>query len=281
MNLSYLKRPLAAILGSTFLPLTSYAWNATGHMIVADIAYQNLTSAARAKVDNLVGQLNQEYPDMKLYANIAYWPDSIRSQRIETFTHWHYIDNAFTNDGSELKNLVDTDNAVWAVNTIQQVVENNSANVFDRARFLSFLTHIVGDLHQPLHTASLISATHQNGDKGGNSYFIRYNNDKINLHKLWDSGVGAFNDTTVEKAASLANRISATYPKAYFGDRVKVVKPDEWAKEGMEVAKQSAYNTPENQYPRDEYFSNGKKVAEQQVALAGYRLAELLNQLLT
>ena len=193
--LKLLLQSLSFILIPIFLfwtPLLAYAWNPLGHMVVANIAYQNLEPQVQKKVDRLVTHFSVEYPNMASFLQMAYWPDTLHAQKIETFTHWHYIDVAFSNDGSELKNLVDTDNIVWAINNIKPVIKYKYTNAFERARFLAFLIHIVGDIHQPLHTVSYISAAYPNGDQGGNLYFIRYQNERIKLHRFWDSGLGVF-----------------------------------------------------------------------------------------
>ena len=102
------------------------------------------------------------------------WPDTLRGQKIELYTRWHYTNLAFSADGTPLKNTVDTDNAVWAINHLLPIIGNTKANRFERARSLAFLVHIVGDLHQPLHSITRISAAHPEGDHGGNLYFIKY-----------------------------------------------------------------------------------------------------------
>lgn len=263
------------------LPLTAFAWNSFGHMVVANIAYQHLNPAVREKVDNLVTYFHQEYPNMHSFMQIAYWPDRLHSQKIETFTHWHYINYAFSNDGTPLKNLIDTDNAIWAFNTITVVVKNIKANPYERARFLAFLIHIVGDLHQPLHTTSRVSAVHSNGDNGGNLYYVLYNNTRIKLHKLWDSSLGVFEgDDSPERVNTVTNIITSLYPENYFGNKINDFNPENWAKEGMNNAELYVYNTPENQIVSPTYIEMGKQVAEQEIALAGYRLAQLLNQML-
>jgi hypothetical protein len=255
-----------------------------GHMVIANIAYEQLKPDVREKVDSLVGNLNKEYPEMSTFLHLAYWPDAIRSQRIETFTHWHYIDIPYSIDGTAVKNdVIDTDNAVWAVKRIQVIVKNQHANPFDRARFLSFLTHIVGDLHQPLHTVTLFSAAHPSGDRGGNLFHIMYNNTSVNTHSLWDGGVGRFegkNGRATDHAKELAVELMQLYPASSFGDKASDLNPDNWAQEGFENAKKYVYSTPENQTPTTAYLSTGKQVAERQAVLAGYRLANLLNTLL-
>ncbi len=263
-----------------FCPFVAYAWNAFGHMVVASIAYQRLTPDVREKIDYLVTFLRQEYPSMNSFLEISYWPDAIRMQKIEAYTHWHYIDNGFSNDGTPVNLVLDTDNAVWAINTIEPVVKNSRANPYERVRFLSLLTHIVGDLHQPLHTVTYVSANTPKGDMGGNLYFIRYHDEKINLHRLWDGGVGLLEKNPVpEEVNAAANLIISHYPENFFGKRVNDLKPEDWVREGMDLAKTSVYNTPENQTPSPDYIEANQKLAEQQMALAGYRLAKILNQL--
>ncbi len=273
----------SSLLFCFFIIFSNYAnaWNATGHMVVARIAYQNLKPEVRAKVDNLVASLKQEYPDMLTVMNMAYWPDAIRSQHIETFTHWHYINLPYNPDGTPIPvTAIDTDNGVWAVKSVQAVVKNNKANPYDRARFLSFLIHIVGDLHQPLHTAALFSAKHTDGDRGGNQYNVIVRGQSVNLHSLWDSGIGEFVNTreqSTDVAVKISEDIMQRYPAYIFGARATDLNPDDWAKEGFEAAKQFVYNTPEDQAASATYLENGKQLAEQEVALAGYRLANILN----
>lgn len=50
-----------------------------------------------------------------------------------------------------------------------------------------FLVHLVGDIHQPLHTVSLWDNQFPKGDQGGNLFAISFQNIS-NLHALWDSG---------------------------------------------------------------------------------------------
>eukprot|EP00339_Tiarina_fusa_P020411 CAMPEP_0117023664 /NCGR_PEP_ID=MMETSP0472-20121206/17642_1 /TAXON_ID=693140 ORGANISM="Tiarina fusus, Strain LIS" /NCGR_SAMPLE_ID=MMETSP0472 /ASSEMBLY_ACC=CAM_ASM_000603 /LENGTH=193 /DNA_ID=CAMNT_0004729855 /DNA_START=348 /DNA_END=926 /DNA_ORIENTATION=- len=45
---------------------------------------------------------------------------------------------------------------------------------------LSFLTHFLGDSHQPLHVAYAI-------DEGGNDFTVEYDGSCTNLHSVWDS----------------------------------------------------------------------------------------------
>ncbi|MHB1947281.1 MAG: S1/P1 nuclease [Gammaproteobacteria bacterium] len=274
---------IVIFLVSILFPYQVNAWNAVGHMVIAHIAYERLTPQVRAKVDNIVATFSKEYPDMTQFDQIAIWADNLRGQRIETFSHWHYIDVAFTDDGTPLKNMVDTDNIVWAINHIEPIVKNEKANPFEKARFLAFLVHCVGDAHQPLHTVTRISKKHPSGDRGGNLFLIQHTAGlkAQNLHSLWDEGLGVFEGgQSPSNIASIAHMITSTYPEKFFGTQVNDEETSHWATEGLEVATKFVYKITENVAPDNAYLEAGKQIAEQRAALAGYRLAIVLNQLL-
>src|ERR1700758_3364100 len=51
-------------------------------------------------------------------------------------------------------------------------------------RSMVWLMHMVGDIHQPLHCLTRVSATHPDGDRGGN--LVLLNGPAKNLHFFWD-----------------------------------------------------------------------------------------------
>ncbi len=268
----------------TLLSITSYSWNAVGHMVVSEIAYQRLTPIVKAKVDKMVLNFSKEYPELGSFNLMSIWPDVVRGQKVEIFTHWHYTDHAFSDDNSPLPNLIDSDNSVWAMGQIESILKYPDGNAFEQARFLAFLVHITGDIHQPLHNVARVTVANPNGDKGGNLFLVQALNDPsrlIPLHKLWDEGLGLFDveasDVNVRKMATL---IVNEYPEAYFSRELEVLLPEQWSLEGVETAKKYVYNTPENELPSEKYLVEGREIAKQKVALAGYRLAAELNLLL-
>lgn len=280
-----IKSMLIFLLGMlSVFTINSYAWNALGHMVVAQIAYEQLNPEVRKKVDKMVTDLGKEYPYITSFYQLGPWPDLLKIQKIDIYSHWHYTDLAFSMDGTALKNLDNTDNIVWAINQMEPIVANNKANVYERAKFLAFLVHVIADIHQPLHTVSLISAKTPDGDKGGNLYFIKFpvsHPKTINLHKLWDQGIDVFiGETTFDKVTSLSRQITALYPEKYFDSKVTDLTPEHWADEGLQTSIATVYRTPENQIPSDNYLESGRLMAQQKAALAGYRLAKVLNQLL-
>lgn len=62
-----------------------------------------------------------------------------------------------------------------------------------------YLLHLVGDVHQPLHSVLMYNAKHKTGDQGGNLVNIittaASNSTKTNLHAYMDS-MGALQSLT-------------------------------------------------------------------------------------
>src|SRR5262249_18363782 len=52
---------------------------------------------------------------------------------------------------------------------------------------LSWLLHLVGDVHQPLHSTTRVSTTKPDGDDGGNGVKLTW---PANLHTFWDDVLG-------------------------------------------------------------------------------------------
>ena len=74
----------------------------------------------------------------------------------------------------------------------------NLDSQYEKSTALRFLTHVVGDVHQPLHSAELYSEEFPKGDMGGNLFKINYIPDKnINgLHKFFDSGAAMLHESS-------------------------------------------------------------------------------------
>ncbi len=140
----------------------------------------------------------------------------------------------------------------------------------------------MGDIHQPLHAINRYSAYHPRGDQGGNSYLIR---SKVadNLHAYWDRGLGKFTPlqrrqvTTGVRIWQYAEEIEERYPVGQTPDRL----PIEWANESRAIAESYVYQIPEGASPTKDYHDKGIIIMEERLALAGYRLAAMLNSIYT
>lgn len=272
-----IRRALSFFLGLGFASVV-LAWNAPGHCVVALIAYDQLTPQAKQKLDALVQAIPSLPGQTNTICTAANWPDMIRGQNINAFTNWHFIDQRLTLSGkAKRKYHIPQENIVWAIGQAEQVLVSPSAQDFEKAWFLRFFLHFVGDIHQPLHTVSLFNAQFPRGDKGGNLYWI---NSPIadNLHALWDQGVGLVPDNMHRDAVrALAKSLQQRYPKSYFDNQMDIQNPWIWAEEGMRIAKADVYQIPYQGTPSQAYINQGQQIAAEQLTLAGYRLGYLLN----
>ena len=116
------------------------------------------------------------------------------------------------------------------------------------------------------------------GDRGGNLVLVA---GASNLHAYWDALLG--NTPTPEFIAHLAQSLMKTEKR----EKRSNTNEREWVDDGFQVAKQSVYSfgddsgTKQNPVALSEaYEAAAKKVGRARGALAGYRLAALLNEAL-
>ena len=103
---------------------------------------------------------------------------------------WHYINWPFKPDGEPANVEVKPPEPV---NILTELAENtriarNGTDPAKRAIALAWLFHLIGDIHQPLHTITLFTQEYPNGDRGGNRVCVRVITDRpaLPLHRLWD-----------------------------------------------------------------------------------------------
>ncbi|CEK10612.1 S1/P1 nuclease [Legionella hackeliae] len=267
---------LAVVLGLSLIG-NSYSWNSLGHRLVAQIAYHHLNPHTRQILNQYNHALDKAYRPQSL-VNSAVWLDSLRYQNELWLGPKHYIDIPFSFDGTE---LIEPDhiNAVTAINSAKRLMQNSAINDFEKGFTLRILLHVVGDIHQPLHAANQFSAKHPKGDLGGNLFPLKNNSVATNLHAYWDKGGGWLNTRKHYSAAQLSKK--ARIIEKHWPCRLREMNldPQVWAQESHELAVQKAYQIQYGQQPTKLYQQLVKAAAEQRIAIAGCRLAALLNQI--
>ena len=153
------------------------------------------------------------------------------------------------------------------------------------------MIHIIGDIHQPLHTSALFSAEFPKGDLGGNLFEIIYLKKKSykELHEFWDAIVDQFSSIQVplteasyQKLQGYAQNLTAEYPRSSLVSELNKKTVDEWVNEGGEKARTSAYwnqKIKSGDTLSDQYVTQGQNMARKQLALGGYRLADWLMEI--
>lgn len=241
-------------------------------------------------------------------ADASTWADD--SRNIEKNALWHYVDIPRAETNAEFARYcapvgpaVDSKPRPGCVASATEyelgILKNPSAPEADRATALRYVVHFIGDLHQPLHTTD-------NSDHGGNCTQIQFYDlsHPTNLHAIWDYNLiehdlAARHVTVVEDATQLDRRFADNWPE--WGQSPVAIRA--WVWEGHAIANDVVYGklTPsipieapspaadcpaETQKVRDLHISIGDAYADQvmptverQIAKAGYRLADVLNNI--
>jgi hypothetical protein len=111
-----------------------------------------------------------------------------------------------------------------------------------KAIALAWLFHLVGDIHQPLHTAQLFTVEYPQGDRGGNEICVRVPQagQPMDLHRFWDGVI-----TSSSNLTRLRNEATVLRNRQEFqrGQLTELANSDfeSWAKESFEIATKIAY----------------------------------------
>jgi hypothetical protein len=286
-------------------PLLAYGWGFNGHMIVAQIAYDNLTPMAKIDVDALSGvmwnhlttkeqaQLSKD-PKISTFVKLAELGDIWRLEHLGTIfvTHkavipanmlqyadiptrsMHFIDMVYPRTSTCKPN--ETYTSIWAIDKLTTALQTDP-NPSSRAIEMTLLEHWIGDLHQPLHNISKVDSNCVD-DRGGNSFCVHYNLLHVctlNLHHVWDLGVMWIKPTSEILVTS--KLLEQQYPQSTFGIKLQDTNTQDWALEMYSYA-DFIYSAVPGKPLTTTYLQTGQNIAKYQLALAGYRLAQTLNK---
>ena len=121
------------------------------------------------------------------------WPDEIR-RTDSPYDHpnWHFIDYPLRPPAFAFEpGPKPTDDVLFGIAESEKTLSDTKAAPAARAAALSWLIHLIGDEHQPLHCASLFSDAYPKGDKGGNDFYVKPAQSAVRLHGIWDGLLGS------------------------------------------------------------------------------------------
>lgn len=274
---------LGVVLAVSLLAPRAWAWGPTGHMVVAQIAYQELSPSARTEADRLIAVLGRSDPRLAHFVPASVWMDEVRYSGMRALDLWHYVNLPINAEGLSSVAPAVTPNVVWAIDQAAATLANPQATDFEKAFMLRVLLHTVGDVHQPLHTVGRFTAALPNSDRGGNDFLLEVEG-APNLHALWDGLVGLYPrvDPKGEWSADIA-RMAQEVSSAVPPPPPRRVEWHEgaaaaWAREGFELAQQVVYEgIEEGGRPSEEYRQRAQGVIAERLLLAGLRLAAILD----
>lgn len=248
-KLAILAAALTGMLAATAQP--ALAWGELGHRTVGEIAYANVKPEVRAQIDELLkGEAALGTPLCKAgnLSDAAVYPDCLHAYmwRFAYTFPFHYQDIDVDKPFDIKEGCANSICVTQQIERTRRELADRSLPAATRMAALIFLTHFVGDLHQPLHAAE-----HEH-DAGGNgvivsnvpapSYTEAGNPPRLidnsakpaNLHSVWDTVV-------VERAEALGHMPPV---RAYSdNDKAKIAGGEvaDWAQESWSIAHDLVY----------------------------------------
>jgi hypothetical protein len=259
---------------------TVHTWSPQGHRLVALVATNHLTPAARQSVATLLGP--------ERLGDVAVWADEYQTGNNQT-SFWHYVNvppdaTSYDRDRDcpvQPGVTIGSRNDRWRDCVVDRILYNQerladrALDRADRAIALKFLVHLIGDLHQPLHALGVA--------RGGNGIPVSvfgstncsYDDGTphpCNLHSVWDTSLIAHRRLNDRQYVAALERLieERRWPPS------DVRSPAEWAMESHALAKRGLL--PERGTVDEAYYRAHIAEVDERLALGGLRLAAWLNR---
>ncbi len=284
MAISFPHRVALAVLLCLGVMPTAAAWSELGHRMVGELAQRHLDPTARAEVAVLLA--GEADPTL---GGVAYWADTLRTEDPERFkltSRWHYINAKGCGCAFDLgRDCPDGDCVVVALERQRAILADRTQPLEARRDALKFITHLVGDAHQPMHAGSRT-------DSGGNRFQVSLRTPMqpeayarkdyvdgvmgTNLHSIWDYYILGSLGLDLRAYSDRLDRLPwPPYPAPSGYD----LKPLAWSGESCRLIEARGMY-PEQHTMDHAYLDAMRPLAEQRIRQAAWRLAKLVNQTL-
>lgn len=251
-------RLIFAVFSMCLLPSAASAWGPKAHKIIAMVAWDQLRADSRQRVEELLGKSKGPIDPL---TTIADWADLEVAKNPKTRS-WHYVEIPLDDIYSRSRDCRDSNCIIDKIDQFKNQLQSGKSRQ-DRIEALKYLVHLVGDLHQPLHCTD-------NYDAGGNRVQVTFFGKISNLHKVWDSDMI---DRTGLSEDSYRKKLEAALPAR--GDWV-----EGWGNESHLLARKYAYVLPLDRALGNAYYKTNLPILDRQLARAGVRLAQILEDAL-
>lgn len=290
----------------------AFAWNDAGHKLIAYIAWQKMTPQARENANKLMMAAPEDSDignyfafdsrsvasrQIEQFIILSTWPDIVRDNKMPVRRAkyhrggWHYSDIFFREVNGQpviATDVKDADeNAVERLHVLGKVLADTTKTDAERVIAMAWMLHIVGDVHQPLHSVARVTEQEPKGDQGGNLVELTPKgtprDKQENLHSYWDSIVSMVEprvndecDTTY--IPKLAREFMKKYPESKMQSQIDNLKYEDWREEGYQNSLKYVYaGLTRYEKPSPKYQKQAYKLSQERIAVAGYRLAKILN----
>lgn len=288
---SYRRNLSSVLLASVMIYLgtvpASESWGIEGHYATCKIAQPLLTEEASAAVNGLL----PDYAKGDL-ASLCSWADQVRF-RYRWSSPLHFIDTPdnkcsyiYSRDchNAEGKEGMCVDGAIKNYTSELRNYGGRATGVnYNLTEALLFLSHFMGDIHQPLHVGFTT-------DEGGNTIKLHWYGQQSNLHHVWDSLIietamkDYYDNDLEEMIAAIQKNVTGNWsdevPNWENCSTDILACPTPYADESISLACNWAYkDADEDSVLKDDYFFSRLPIVETQLAKGGVRLAATLNRI--
>ncbi len=235
----------------------SFAWGKTGHGLVAEIAFKLLDDSTQKIVKQYLGNMTIE--------EAATWMDDERGNSYYNFMRtWHYID---MDKGEEYKPTAERNILTVLHSAITELKSYKSSDMSKKEirNRLFLIFHLVGDIHQPLHTGYSI-------DKGGNTIMVNSPYVSGNLHSVWDTQILEYKGVNLDTCMNYYKTISMDEVAAY-----RKINEMKWMYQSRSNLG-SVYSF-ENNFLDKKYIDSNIEIIKKQLVIGGIRLASVLQEI--
>ncbi len=278
------------ILALFFSQSKLWAWGPVGHEVVALIADSRLSPDAKNQIAAILGSNG----NLEEIANCADWIKHAKQDvSCGNFTlppmpetaSWHFVDIPINSQdpSGAIASACGPDGqcSIDQIESHLQILSDSSSSLEQRQQALMFVTHLVGDLHQPLHNATEILPD-GTSDRGGNLKKMSFESGgkATNLHALWDDLIEPASEAKDMDPESLAQTLEGE-----ISDQDAVIWSQaslaDMALEGYEIAQNQIYpdyHAPGGDVVTSSYEDQMRPIVDERLEKAGVRLAALLNK---
>ncbi|MHB1176794.1 MAG: S1/P1 nuclease [Daejeonella sp.] len=247
----------------TYIPMQTMAWGLLGHRVVGEIAESYLTRRTSREIKNILGN--------ESLAMASNWADFIKSESAYNYLgNWHYINLPAGISREQLQQTLLKDtatNAYTRILLLSSELKNRSLPQDKKVMYLRILIHLVGDIHQPMHTGRI-------EDLGGNRIRVNWFGQPSNLHRVWDSDLVESQGLSYTEYANSINFIDR--PGLF---QLQNEGPGQWVQDSYLVSEKIYSTVKTGDKLSYRYIYDNLAIANQQLLKGGVHLADILNEI--
>lgn len=244
-----------------YLPFNGFSWGMLGHRITAEIADQYLHKNTRKAIKEILGN--------ESIAMTSNWADFIKSDKSYDYLNTgHYVNLPENMTRTDLSNFLaheKGDNVYNKINEMISVLKTEKVDLEKRRLALRMLIHLVGDLHQPMHTA-------RKEDLGGNRVNLLWFGEKTNLHRVWDEHLIEYQQLSYTEYTKAIN-----HPTAQQFTTWQSASVEDMVFESYEVVNKIYAGVKADERLTYKYNFDWVSTVNEQLLKGGVRLAKILN----